>query len=360
MESIFAGFAGVMKTATAIEDWVKGEIPVGFSLEIACHEGQVHFYIRTQSGYRNLVEAQFYAHYPNIEIAEVPDYVHDVPKTVPNKNWDLWGTDFVFAKDDLYPIKTYKYFEESVTGTMIDPLASVVETMGKAGPGQFMWLQFIITPYKEKWYDTGQATVDEFLGKVEEEKMGVFARLFHDVWDVFSNIGRGLLAQEVVFSGTAEGEKKDEAPVEFRLTPGEKEVLKALQANLGKQMFRTRMRYVYIAQREVFQKPLGVSALIGSIKQFNDFNLNSFKPFDNMKTYANYIFTEARLRFRQRRVFRRYVTRDTDPQSTRIMLSSEELATVFHIPDMFVMAPSISRVAAKRSGAPSNLPVLED
>lgn len=359
MELIFAGFAGVIKTPTVIEEKIKGEFPTSFSLEIASLEGMTHLYVRTQVGFRNLVEAHFYAQYPDVEIIEVPDYVDSVPKTVPNKDWDLWGTDFGLVKDDLYPIKTYKYFEESVTGKMIDPLAGIFETMGKLGPGQNMWLQFIVTPLKENWYTTGQGTVDEFLGKVKEEKMGIFARLLNDIKDVFLNIGKGMMGQEVIFSSSETTEKKDEAPVEFRLTPGEKDVLKALQANLGKQMFTTRMRYVYIGRREVFSKPTGVSAFIGSIKQFNDFNMNSFYPREDSKTYANYIFAKERLRFRQRRIFTRYITRDTDPQHTRFLLSSEELATVFHIPDMAVTAPSMARVAAKRGGAPSNLPTQE-
>lgn len=359
MESIFAGFAGVIKTPTTAEVWIKGELPTGFSLEIASIEGNVHFYVRTQAGFRDLVEAHFYAQYPAIEIVEAPDYVMSVPRTVPNKDWELWGTDFALAKDDLYPIKTYDHFEESVTGKMIDPLAGVIETMAKMGPGQHLWLQYIVTPLKEDWYGTGEATIDEFLGKVEEEKMGVFMRLLTDIKDVFMNIGNGIFGREVTFSSAAEQEKKEEAPVEFRLTPGEKETLKALEANLSKQMFQTRMRYAYIARQEVFSKPTGVSAFIGAIKQFNDLNLNSFKPDDDSKTYANYLFTQGRLRYRQRRLFRRYVTRDIDPVHTRFLLSSAELATVFHIPDMAVVAPTMVRVAAKRGGAPANLPIQE-
>jgi hypothetical protein len=231
--------------------------------------------------------------------------------------------------------------------------------MGKLGPGQNLWLQFIITPFKENWYTTGQETVDMFLGKVKKDKMGVLMHIFTDIMDVFMNLGKGLMGQEVVFTSAEEKEEEEESPVEFRLTPGEKDVLKALQANLGKQMFKTRMRFVYIARKEVFSKTTGVSAFIGAIKQFNDFNLNSFKPLEESKTYANYIFTEERLRYRQRRIFRRYITRDTNPQNTRFMLSSEELATVFHIPDMAVTAPSMARVAAKKSAAPANLPIQE-
>ena len=359
MESIFAGLAGVIKTATVAEEWVKGEFPVSFSLEIVSLEGAVHLYIYTQSGFRDLVEAHFYAQYPGVEIVEASDYTRNVSRSIPNKDWDLWGTDFGLAKDDLYPIRTYKYFEESVTGKMIDPLSGIFETMGKLGPGQNLWLQFIVTPLKESWYTTGQGTVDVFLGKAKEKKMGVFLRLFTDIKDVFANLGKGLMAQEVVFMSAEEKKEEDESPVEFRLTPGEKDVLKALQANLGKQMFKTRMRFLYLARKEVFSKTTGVSAFVGGIKQFNDQNLNSFKPLDESKTYANYVFTNERLRYRQRRLLRRCITRDTDPQNTRFLLSSEELATVFHIPDMSVVAPTLTRVMAKRGAAPTNLPIQE-
>lgn len=359
MESIYAGFAGVIKSLTVAEIWIKGEFPVSFSLEIVSTEGNIHFYVRTQKGFRDLIEANFYAQYPNIEIIEVPDYTENVPKTIPNKDWDLWGTDYIFVKDDLYPIRTYKHFEESVTGKMIDPLGGIIETMAKIGPGQHLWLQYIVTPLKEDWYAIGQKTIDEFLGKAEEEKMGVLRRIYHDFEDVFKNIGNGLMAREVEFKSAEEKKEEDEAPVEFRLTPGEKEVLKALEANLGKQMFKTRMRHVYIGRKGVFHKPTGVSAFIGAIKQFNDFNMNSFAPQDSSKTYANYLFAAERLRYRQRRVFRRFYKRDPDPPGSRFLLSTEELATVFHIPDMAVIAPTMVRVAAKRGGAPVNLPIQE-
>lgn len=359
MESIFTAFAGVIKSPTPLEEYVKGEFPTSFSLELVSIEGQVHMYVRTQVGFRNLVEAHFYAQYPNVEIVEAEDYVHLVPKTVPNKDWDLWGVDFKLFKPDLYPIKSYKNFEETITGKMIDPLAGLIETMGKLGPGQHLWLQFIITPVSEKWYSTGKETVDEFLGRVKEKKKGLLAGIIHDLIDVIANIGKGMMGSEVAFSSGKSAEKKEEQPLEFRLSPGEKDVLKALQSNLGKQMYRTRMRHLYVGRREGFSKQTGVSSFIGGIKQFNDQNLNSMVPNDESKTYANYLFASERLRYRQRRLFRRYISRDSDPQSSRFLFSSEELATIFHIPDMGVLAPSLTRVSAKRGGAPANLPMQD-
>jgi hypothetical protein len=46
-----------------------------------------------------------------------------------------------------------------------------------------------------------------------------------------------------------------------------------------------------------------------------------------------------------------------DGEGGFLVMSTEELATVFHFPDMNVLAPSLTRVEAKRGGAPSNLPI---
>ena len=359
MESFFSGLAGVMTTPTSIEEYILGFIPVSFSLELVSMDGTVHFYIRTQESFRGLVESHFYAQYPDIEILEVKDYVHGVPRTVPNKDWDLWGTDFELVKDDLYPIKTYKYFEESVTGKMIDPLSGLIEAMGRLGPGQHLWLQFITTPISEKaTHELLSKTVDKFLGREKPEEIGIIKMFFMDIWDVIRNLPRSLSATEPEFYSYAVT-KKDEQPLEFRLSPGEKDVLKALQSNLGKQMFKVRMRMIYLGRREGFSKAIGVSPIMGAIKQFSDQNLNGFKPNDASKTYAEFIMAHDRLRYRQRRLFRRYITRDGDPGDTKFILSAEEMATVFHLPDMSVVAPTLARVSAKRGNAPTNLPVQE-
>lgn len=358
MELIYSGFAGVIKTPSAIEEFVIGEIPAGFSLELVSTEGTVHYYIRTQVGFRNLVEAHFYAQYPDVEIVEAEDYVKQVPRTVPNQDWDLWGVEFKLLKDDAYPIRTYKFFEESVTGKMIDPIAGLIETMGKLGPGQHLWLQLIATPIKEDWgTKTGQLTVEQYIGHAKEESAGVLSRIIHEVGDILGNLGSGLMGRELSWSSLEKAAKEQEAPIEFRLTPGQKDVLKALESNLGKPMFKIKMRHVYVGRREGFTKQVGVSAFIGGIKQFNDLNLNSMVPDDLQKTYANYFMVESRLRYRQRRIFRRYITRDTDPQENRFLLSSEELATVYHLPDMTVVAPALTKVATRRGSAPANLPV---
>jgi hypothetical protein len=323
MEQFFAGMAGSEKSLTAYESWVVGEFQAPYSLELVSTEGIIHFYIRCWEPYRNLVEANLYAQYPGVEIYEVEDYTKKVPENIPNKDWNLWGTDFILTKPDVYPIRTYKFFEESITGKMVDPLASVIELMSKLGPDQHLWLQYITVPAVPSWNEKyGEPQIQEWIKARTEVKEGV-----------------------------------PDGPLEFKLTPGERDVLKAMQANNGKLMFIVKMRMVYFARREVFSKSTGVSGMIGTIKQFNDQNLNNFKPEAHTKTKVDYYKTEKRLKKKQREIFLKYKHRDREPYENLFMLSTEEMATIFHLPDMSVIAPNLQRVAAKRGSAPMNLPV---
>jgi hypothetical protein len=350
MESFFAGFAGVNKAVTVEEKYLDGVLPVRLSIELVSDGGKVHFYLRTQKGFRNLIEANLFAQYPTAEIVEVQDYVDDVPKSIPNRDWDLWGVDFELVKADSYPIKTYRYFEEDVTGKMIDPLSAVLEVMGKLPPDQKIWLQLVIFPQPEvDSFKAGKEAVEIFKGKKKPKSLG--ESMLSDIADIFHNISNVINGRELEFSHE---EKKDDQPIEFKLTPGEKDVLKALEENVGKNAFFVKMRFLYLGRKANFDKSF-VSAFVGAIKQFNDNNLNSFKPNDISKTYANYVIKKSRLRYRQRKIFQRYI--DRDPTGKIFTLSTSELATMFHLPDMSVVAPSISRVESKRGGAPTNLPI---
>jgi hypothetical protein len=355
MESVFSGLAGSAKNFNTFETFVEGMFFAPFSLEIANKDGSAHMYVRTPVVFRNLVEANFFAQYPDMEIVEVPDYVQKVPSVMPNDRYELWGSDFELTKPDLYPIRTYKFFEEDVTGKMIDPLAGVMEVIGKLPPGQHLWIQWIISPEKDSWYKKGQETVDAFIGKAKPVKRSAFGAVLFDFVDVLRNLGKAVFSTPEFV--TAKKDEKNEQPIEFRLSPGQKDVLKALESNLGKQMYRVKMRILYLGAREGFTKTF-VSMITGALKQFSDNNLNGFKPESSSKTQADYLFVTERIRFLQRRIFDRYVARDPSPK--QFLLSVEELASLFHPPDLSVVAPSLTRVAAKRGTAPSNLPISEE
>lgn len=353
MESLYSAMAGILSTFNVLEEFVDGKFTTKFSLEMVGESGIVHLYIRTPKPYKNLVESHLYAQYPDVEIHEAEDYIYDVPGVMPNKEWDLWGTDMQLVGPDPLPIKTYDFFEEDITGKMIDPMAGLIEALGKVGMDQKTWFQIVIVPLNESWSKEGHELVEELAGRKKKvKKVSIIGGVIEGVGEFTKNIIPALF-QQPVWAKKGE-EKVGDDPLDLRLTPGERKALEALEANVGRNVFKTKMRFVYLGRREQFSKSV-VSSFIGGIKQFADMNLNSFKPDNTSKTFANFFAREVRLRYRQRKIFRRYKDRDTDGKT--FILSTKELASVFHMPDMVVQSPYLRRVDAKKSSAPANLPM---
>ena len=151
-ENIFAHLHGALPGGnTLYQEWWLGKTPDYFSMELVSIEGYVQFLVYTQEEYRDLVESAFYSQYPDAEITQVEDYVYGQNGEFknlrfPSDKYELYGCEFVFAKPDAYPIKLHMDFEHSLSQEFKDPMASLLETLNKKGPGEQFWLQFVITP----------------------------------------------------------------------------------------------------------------------------------------------------------------------------------------------------------------------
>ncbi len=343
MELIFAGIQGIYSTPSTYEELCLGSFTLPFSFELAGIDGKVHFYIYYPAHFRDLLRSHIYAQYPDVEILDVhEDYTRQIPAVVPNKDWELWGTDLELVAPDPVPIKTWKYFEEDVTGKMIDPLSGLIEVMGRTRKGENIWLQIIAVPQKETWYNTGRAYAEELKGRATKPQKGLLGRIV------------SKLTEPLIGGGGDTSASGEEQPLEFRLSPMEKKVLEAVEENIGRYVFQVKMRFIYVAHKSVFDKPSSVSGFFGAMKQFADFNLNSLKPHDRSKTQAFYLFRKTRLRYLQRKILDRYRKRKTTGH--KFYLSDRELATLYHMPDMSVVAPAMARSGATQAGAPPNLP----
>jgi hypothetical protein len=352
MEQFFIFLHGIWSTPNYFDYYLKGRVKQSqTSLEIQGTNGEMHFYIRTEERYRNLVESAIYAQYPDAEIQEAEDYILSVPKHIPNPDWNMWGTDYKFSKDNAYPIRTYHKFQEEVTKGMIEPLAPLADIISALPPGHQIWVQILIIPIKDKtWRPEVQKVVAKLAGReVKKEALAVIG-FFQEAIDIIAS------AFKYIFNSVPEVEekKKDEQPLQFRLTPIEKEILQAVEESLSKKAFKTKLRILYVAPRKTFKK-VYYQGMDGFMHQFNDPNLNTLDKDNETKTYANYFFVKYRMLWAQRKIWNRYLTRDDD--GPNLYLNTEELATLYHMPDMAALSPSIARVEAKKGGAPINLPV---
>lgn len=354
MEYVFVGLHGAWDELKWRDIWIKGEILPWFSLEIAGTGGEVHFYIHTQKKFRDFAEAQIYAQYPEAEIVEVEDYTKKVPSNLPNKNWDVWGTDLTLIKPNPYPLRTYVDFEEMVEERRLDSMASLAETLNKLRRGEHIWVQVIITPTNQldELKKEGDKVIAKLMGRKVEEKKSIA--------DSFVESFSGSLKEMV---GIPPGEEKKEDPfasTEFRLTPGEREVLKKIDEKTAKVSFHTMIRFIYIGRKEVFSRA-NIGALFGFFRQFNTYNTNAFKPNSKTLRKRSFIyFRKLRAHFRMLRQVQWYKWRTTLPGgiSDYFILNVEELATIFHLPGLIVKAPMMPRVESRKV-PPSTLLPLE-
>ena len=131
LEHLFSNLIGSKSSITWKEKWIMGKMHPKFAFEIVSTEGYIQFYVRTQTRFRDTIEAGIYAHYPDAEIVEVEDYVHALPDKFPNDDYEMWGSELVLSKPEIFPIRTYVDFEDRMTQEIKDPLAQTLETMSK-------------------------------------------------------------------------------------------------------------------------------------------------------------------------------------------------------------------------------------
>ena len=350
MEQVFAGLHGVyVKNLNFKEKVIKGKVPVWFSFEMVGTGGETHFYIKTESRYKNVVESQVYAQYPEAEISEVSDYINDMPPYLPNEKYDIWGAELMLNKEDAYPIRTYPEFEEKSSSPedvkRIDPLASLSELFSVLQPDERIWIQILGAPTSDAWIKKGQAVLDKLMGKPLVQPKG----------DLLSDM---VFAIDKVMTGpsiTPVPEKKEERRPE--LSPGKQDIIKAMEKSWDKLGYETGIRFLYIGPRDAFHKD-HVAGVVGAFRQFSSQNLNGFKINKYTLTFAKGLFKDYKLLQKQKAIYQNFKERKLFTTGfMRYVLNTEELATIFHLPDIGVRSPLLPRVEAKRGEPPVGLPI---
>ena len=369
MENVMAALHGVVyHPPDWWEKWIDGQLQTSLSFDVVSIGGETHFYIRIHQSYRDGVEAAVYSQYPESEITLVDDYTKNVPQDIPNKDWNLWATDYTLRQPDPYPIKTYPKFEteqEREPEKIVDPIANLLEGLAKIKPGEQFWIQIRATPLSEPdknpsyraFLKEGEAIRDKIAKRPTPEKPKPIIQE----------------AVEILITGKPAEEKLPKeaelfiAP-ELRMTPGEKEIVAGIENKISKPAFEVGIRFIYLGKREVFFK---ANFRLG----FNFFNcyttehMNALDPWGKALTkihrhwflplnliYYRRLYLRSRILFRQyRERFNIFFPRTAGDKGIFI-LNTEELASLFHFPSWRVApTPGVPRVEVKK-GPPLTLP----
>src|SRR3989344_4207161 len=240
-ENIYSGLHGTYsKPLSWKKKFFEGKVPEWFSLEIVGNGGEIKF---------------------------AEDYVSLVPDE-PNEEYELFGTELMFTRDDAFPIKTYPFFEEESGKdefVRTDPLAPYLEVLSSLNAGEHIWLQLIIRPTGGEWVAKAKAVVDKMTGKKPEVKEPFVGSVINAI-------------DALISGGPSEAVKKEDKEFSLqKLTPRQKFTLEQVEMKISKLGFKGGHRLIYIAKREAMNKAR-VPTVIGMFKQLYANDLNTFKP----------------------------------------------------------------------------------
>ena len=247
----------------------------------------------------------------------------------------MYGFDEKLMKNDVYPIKTYSsFFEEKADQNReekrIDPISVLFEGLNKLRRDEQIWMQMRVEPVTSNDSD-------------------------------YASRGKKLIDKLSYRDKKSKKEDNSFVPVEMKLTPREREIVKTIEDKIGKLMFKVNIRCLYFGKRDVFQR--GRRTLAEQFfSGFNTKDLNAMKKWKRTKTRIYNFFSERRLFVRQKNMLRRYALREIPLYPHKygtFVLNTEELATMFHFPITTKSFSSLSVSNSKKGDAPAELNTYE-
>lgn len=263
------------------------------SFEIVGLPQDIRFFVHTPENIRDLVEKQINGAYPDAEITIVGAKDDGKGRTIGN-DYNIFSKEGKVAFTSL-KLKSSDYLPmKAYKDLPVDPLSSITSVLAKMSEGEGAAVQIALSPAASKW----------------------------------KQMGRSYIAKT----------KKTEANPETAKYAADPKELEGIENKIGKAGFNVVVRIVVSSSTiEAAQAHLGNIA-----SAFSQFSAsNSF-------TKNRHLFKFA--------FMNDFVYRYMPMHDQTSVLSSEELATIFHFPNKSVATPHIFWITSKRAPAPAQIP----
>lgn len=275
------------------------------SFEIVASGESIDFYAVCPKHLENLVEKQINAAYPDAEITKV-------------EPWSLWkdGADVEFStlvlkKPDYFPLNTYEEMK-------VDSMAVITSALSKLDENEGLAVQILIRPAEDNWQSNGKAHIKKYFSDRNKKPE----------------------------DGGSKMSKIDE------------DYIQRIQDKISKVGFETVIRLVSVSPDEASAKA-NLNNLERAFGQFNSPEFNSVKKAP--KRYERFfvisflarmfpVVEKIELPFEIPFLLKKEWFRGWSVYNT------EELATLWHLPNKNVRTPRINWLRSKGSAAPIELP----
>ncbi len=342
MESLYANLMGLRRLRGWVEPWHKlKKFFKGshrhLALEIVAHDGLIKFYLAVRKDLAEYVEQQILAIYPEAELKIVEDY------NIFAAIGDVKGSYLTPSRDVILPLKTFKKMDG-------DPLDGLTNNLSKLANDEGAAIQILLRPAKSSWRSQALKISKELhQGKNFEQAVktrsglaGALNSLLSVPVKALQYLGHDLLTTKPSdlndpHKQNAE-DKNRNAPV--RLQKREEDLLQSLEEKFSKNYFECNIRLVASAKTPERSRQL-LGGLVGSFSQFTS------------STIGNAL--REKPLWRPRRFINDFIYRNFRDSRT-VILSTEELASLYHFPLPTTETPNILWLSARTLPPPVNLP----
>lgn len=279
------------------------------SFEYVSKDREIIFFIGVPREHQDLIEKQIQSFYPNAHVEPSGDF------RVFDDNLKIAYGSVYTNRSFIYQIKTYEELE-------YDSIANITNTLSKVGENGRAVIQIVLKPIGPAW----RGQIDWSIQKIQEGKgtpLGV-------AWYQKAGYFLGQL-----FSGS---QSKSNETIR-KITPLQEEAIKLLTRKSSKTGFAVQVKLVSLAPDQAMADHNLVN-IFSSLAQFNSPAHNGFKLVkgENRNSFLAHFILRRFMGFR------------------KMILNSEELASIYHFPSESISTPGIRWFMAKRSPAPAELP----
>jgi hypothetical protein len=319
IEPFYASLNSIFDSSIAAK--MKGQQHI--SLEIVAKKGLIFFYVGCPKSISDSVMRNLQSQYSQAEVTLDTDY-----SIFPNKPLAVDTLSLNLIRRYIFPLKTYKILEE-------DPLNAITNSLSKLAEDESAGVQLLIRPTNGIW----RVNVERAAYNIQHGKSRISYSNSNAVRaseTFFNFIGSAFNS---VKSNGADEKSEYYDPSNPKLTPMQEAQVKLLGEKAAKIGFDCQIRIVAVAPTKEAARQI-TKNVASAYSQLNSPDSNGFSeliPPKKSAEIANYVFR----------------TFGTGP---KLILNTEELASVFHFPNRYVDTPNISWLLARKEAPPSNLP----
>lgn len=323
MEHLLASLSDLPQHRDFFHRVIFGDPHIALEIAVPSNSENIEFYISMPARFKEVVEKQIHSFFPSAHIEKAPEYTIFRPEgfTVASR--------LKLKKDDSFPIRTYKSLET-------DPLQNITNALSKLEDEQEgAAVQIIIRRSGKKFKERGARTAQNMQ---QGQRLGSAAKS-----------GAGNLAVDIgsEMAGALAGKKSNEQGINatprepVSLTPEEQDVITRLESKSKRSHFEANVRLIASAATKERAEMI-LASIENAFVQFEDSNLNKFIAIRNKVKNAHKIAYDY--------IFRNFSDRH------KMILDTEELASLFHFPIATTETPKISWLKSKTSPPPTDIP----